>query len=447
MSSRDSLRPLGRISGERGAALIAAVLLLFVVTVMATGGYWLSRGELNAAQGHSLSVRALHAAEAGLAKYLEVVTPTDTGASMNFDVYNECGVPSDPNYDPLCVPSADTIDALTSYDPIPPSPAQFDFLDATVTVTPILQMVGSDVDLYILRSQATVTDPRDPTGLKTTRTVDIEAEATAPFSLVGVFAALGGVNFDGIPVPPGGGDDEKDHFHFDGRAKKAKEGGSCGGQQTLTNIALPTGQYQWPDNPPCVGDGCPYKWHMKPDNNPTPIDSTYLSGTQLYQATEIDWPALLSDAYYSGLDFVLEMNDPNVYEATFPKAGWDTLKNQALWPIVRFHGDLTLDQWTKGAGVLVVEGNVNVMVPKMEWTGVLLVGGTINTFDDAHIHVKGAAMAGLSCSEADRMAGLCRSNLNGTHSDFKYRPCEIAAAVSRMKVLHPVEGVWRETGN
>ena len=36
-------------SSEEGSALVSAVLILMLLTVLASGGYWVSRGEMSAA--------------------------------------------------------------------------------------------------------------------------------------------------------------------------------------------------------------------------------------------------------------------------------------------------------------------------------------------------------------------------------------------------------------
>jgi hypothetical protein len=125
-------------------------------------------------------------------------------------------------------------------------------------------------------------------------------------------------------------------------------------------------------------------------------------------------------------------------------AAW---KVAAEWPIDRYTGDLTTDQRVKGYGILIVDGDITVANDKLEWTGIIIAGGTINTLDGAHIHVKGAAIAGLGCTEQEVTDGDCRSSLDGDHNDMKYRPCEISQAWRRIMLMEPRDGLWREISN
>ena len=58
--------------------------------------------------------------------------------------------------------------------------------------------------------------------------------------------------------------------------------------------------------------------------------------------------------------------------------------------------------------------------------------------------MKGAAVAGLGCTDAERAAGACRSVLDGDHNDMKYRPCEISQAWRRLSYLKPLPDLFRE---
>ena len=98
----------------------------------------------------------------------------------------------------------------------------------------------------------------------------------------------------------------------------------------------------------------------------------------------------------------------------------------------------------KGYGLLIISGDLLVSTDKLEWSGLIMVGGTISTVGDAHLHVKGAAMAGLSCSESDIAAGNCRSSLMGDHNDMKYRPCEVNQAWGRIMTLEAMDDLFRE---
>ncbi len=435
MSYRAFPRPFDRLSDQSGAALAIALAVLIVVTIMAVTGWWLSRLELGAAQGYTQSVRALYAAEAGLAQYFANFTPGDTGAS-SFGVYMSCE-PADP----LCIleeaDSSDIVDpddALDEYDPSALVDADIDLRHGTVTVRPT-QM---HYNLYLLTAEATVSDPRD-TALLASRTLEMGAELVNPFNITGVATFLGGANFA----------DSAGHNHFDNKAKKSKKG-KCGsdGQPQVSALQMPNGWYDLPELPYCESKGADCRWHVKGSGTESIplVDTTATSGIELQDGTGIDWSEVLSGEYFEGVDYVLEFDDSDELEAYFTKAKSKELKKTGQWPIVRFSGDLTTDQKVKGFGLLIVNGDLNVIGEKLDWVGLVLVGGTINTSGPSHIHLRGAAVSGLACSEFDRAAGLCRNELLGSHNDFKYRPCEINAASAQLQEWRPVQALWHESG-
>ncbi len=431
----------GRLSDERGAALMVTLVCLLIVTIMAIAGWWLTRGELGAAQGYTQSVRALYTAEAGLAQFYANFSPSDTGAN-SFDIQPYC--------DPLdleCIleeqevgPDEDPDDLLDEYEPSELFSTDVVLLDGSiVTVTPFKM----HYNLYLLSAKATVTEDRD-TALLASRTLEIGAELVNPFNITGVATFLGGANFA----------DSTGHNHFDNKAKKSKKG-RCGDgmmRPEVPALQMPNGWYDLPDIPYCESKGSDCRWHIKSggkgDEAPTIplVDTTATSGIELQENTGIDWSELMSGEYFEGVDYVIDFNDSNAFEAYFSKAKAKVLKDSGQCPIVRFTGDLTTDQRVKGFGILIVNGDINVIADKLEWLGLLLVGGTINTSAAGHIHVRGSAVSALACSEVDRAAGLCRNELLGEHNDFKYRPCEIDAASAKLAEWRPVEALWHESG-
>lgn len=436
------LPPKGVIpQDERGAALISALLILLLLTVLASGGYWLSRGEMAAGQGYSQGVRALYLAETGLARYF-ASTSSPAVTDLVFEVY------PDPCADTILYPTpalqSDCYYALDgaegdelleelAIDPAPPQ--AYAFTNAMVYVTAEFVLTDGQAPIYEVTSEARVQDVSDP-DLWTTRAVSQYADVSPPFSITSVFAATGGVNF-------AGGND--DHYHFDGAAVSGKTG-SCGSDIDMDNIEIPKGQFSLPKpSSACPGGKeCPYKWHQL--GTALEVDSLSLTGTGIVNGMGISWSDFLDGSYYTGVSNVVTFNDSNLFEDYFDKSKDKAFKASTSWPITRFFGDLTSDKDVKGYGLLVVDGDLNVTNNKLEWTGIILAGGTINTSGSAHIHVKGAAVAGLSCTEAERAAGSCRSQLNGDHNDMKYRPCEISQAWSRLLQLRPMDDLFRESG-
>lgn len=424
-------------SSEEGSALVSAVLILMLLTVLASGGYWVSRGEMSAAQGFSQSVRALYMAESGLALYF-AANPTPNADSMVFEFYPDlCAdtlVYTDSTAVAECYADADDEeeDLLEELELDPPPSQSFALTNANVYVTSDFVMSNGQTPIYRVRSEARVEDV-EGAGLQTIRAIDTYAVLAPPFDITSVFAASGGVNF--------GGDDG--HYHFDSKAKQGKNGG-CGSELVLPNIQIPSGQFDLPlpDADCPAGENCPYKWHMKGDG--LEVDSTAATGTGILAGMGIDWSDFLDNSYFAGVSDVIAFDDSVDFMDYFQSANADTFKGASSWPITRFTGDLTTDDRVKGYGLLIVNGDVLVSNDKLEWTGLILVGGTITTIGAAHIHVKGAAVAGLGCTETERSSGACRSVLDGDHSDMKYRPCEISQAWSRLSHLQPMSDLFRE---
>ncbi len=426
-------------SSEQGSALVSAVLILLLLTAFASGGYWVSRGEMSAAQGYSQSVRALYMAESGLARFF-VTNPVPTVDTMAYALFvDPCTDTEDyptPEEQVQCYldDEAEEEEFLEEFDLRPPPPRVFAATGANVYVTSDFVMSDGQSPIFRIRAEARVEPLLDP-GEMTIRVVDTYAQLAPPFEIQSIFAATGGIDFGG---------EGNNHHHFDSKAKAGKNG-DCGSEAALANMQLPSGQFSLPlPNGDCpAGKGCPYKWHMK--GNGVEVDSTSQWGSDIVDQIGLDWSAFLSDSYFSGVSWVVELNDSEDFEAMFPKSKDKDYKNATTWPITRYSGDISTDVRVKGYGLLIVDGNVTVLDDKIEWTGIMLVGGTINTVGDGHIHVKGAAVAGLSCTDIERMQGNCRSSLMGDHHDFKYRPCSINQSWSRLMQLRPMDDLYRES--
>lgn len=416
-------------SDERGSALVSALLILLLLTVLASGGFWLSSGEMAAAQGYSQSVRSLYLAEAGMARFF-AGQPTPDEDSMSFEYI------ADPCLDTLvytnpaevtqCYADGDNEeeDLLEEFNMDAPPSQSYAFTNANVYITAQFLISDGISPIFEVTAEARVQDATNP-GLTTVRVLDRYARLAPPFDITSVFAATGGIDF---------GDDAGDHYHFDSKAKAGKTG-SCGSDLVLPHIQLPTGQIDMPL-------GTYDKWHFK--GNGAEVDSSLATGEAMIDQMDLDWSDFLNNDYFSGVDNVQGFSDSNAFEDAFDPSLDKAFKSATTWPITRFTGDLETDERVKGYGLLIVDGDVLISNDKLEWTGLMLVGGTITVMDGAHIHVKGAAVVGLSCTEAERAAGLCRSDFDGEHHDIKYRPCEISQAWSRLMYLEPMDDLFRE---
>ena len=234
-----------------------------------------------------------------------------------------------------------------------------------------------------------------------------------------------------------------DHYHFDSKAKVGKTGG-CGSDVILSNIQVPSGQFDLPlpDTDCPAGKNCPYKWHMKGDGEE--VDSTVVTGAGIVANMGIDWSDFLSNDFYNGVSDVIALDDSDDLEDIFEPGDANAWKAASSWPVIRFTGDLTTDQDVKGYGMLIISGDLTVSSDKFEWTGLILVGGILTSLDGSHLHVKGSVTTGLGCTETERTSGACQSVLDGDHIDFKYRPCEISQAWSRLSHLQPISDLFRE---
>ena len=440
-TSHERLRREAHISSERGAALASSVLILVLMTVFATSGFWLARAELGAAQGYAQAARALYSAEAGFARYFASRVAGDSIAAT-FEIYTQpcqdlVNFPTLPEQ-AACMADdeGEEEELLEDLEMETPLPQTYAFLNAEVIVTVDFAMNEGITPVYEIFARATVEDPRDP-ALTTTRLLAMYGQMAPPFEINSTFAALGGITFGG---------DADDHYHLDGKAKKGKNG-KCGTDVSIPSLTIPTGQWDLPlTDPACPGGkACPYKWHSKGLNPPNDVDSTLATATAIKADIGIEWAQFLNDPFYNGVTNVFGMNNSDDLEAFFDKDKSKLFKSAPEWPIVRFTGDLTTDVRVKGYGILIVDGDVIVQADKLEWTGVIMVGGRIISQDGSHLHVKGAAIAGLGCTEQEVTDGDCRSVLDGDHNDIKYRPCEVAQAWRRLMIMEPRDGLWRET--
>jgi hypothetical protein len=324
-------------------------------------------------------------------------------------------------------------DLLEEFDLDAPPPASFALTNSNVYLTADFVMSNGQTPTYLVRSEARVEDVAEA-GLQTIRAIETYARLAPPFDITSVFAATGVVAFSGDP---------DDHYHFDNKAKAGKNGG-CSSEVILPNIQVPSGQFDLPlpDADCPAGKNCPYKWHMKGDGEE--VDSTVVTGAGIIANMGIDWSGFLSNDYFSGVPDVISLDDSDDLEDIFESSDAAAWKAASSWPIIRFSGDLTTDQRVKGYGMLIISGDLIVSADKLEWTGLVLVGGTITTLDGSHIHIKGSTATGLGCTELERTSGACQSTLDGDHNDFKYRPCEISQAWSRLSHLEPMNSLFRE---
>jgi len=411
--------------------------ILLLLTALASGGYWVSRGEMGAAQGYSQSARALYMAESGLARFF-AMNPTASADTVGFELYPDLCA------DTIAYPTAseqaqcyidddsEEEELLEGYELSPPPAQAYAFMGGNVYVTSEFILTDGQSPIYLVRSEARVDAAADP-GLYTVRVVDTYARVVPPFEITTVFAATGGVDFGGVDQ----------HHHFDSKAKAGKTG-ACGSDEALPALQIPSGQMSLPlphaDCP--AGKDCPYKWHMKGDGEE--VDSAFAVGSQIVDQMGMDWGSFLADSMFAGVPGVILLDNSEDFEDYFDKSKDKAFKGASSWPIVRYTGDIDTDRRVKGYGILIVDGDVLVSADKIEWTGIMLVGGTISTIDDGHIHVKGAAVAGLGCTDLERAAGSCRSVLNGEHNDFKYRPCEVNQAWTALMYLRPIDDLFRE---
>jgi hypothetical protein len=392
---------------------------------------------MRASQGYSQSVRALYVAESGLARFF-AMSPMAGSDSTSFEFYNNpcadsIAYPTQAEQD-ACVAEGDDdeVDLLEEFSIIPPPPVKFALQGANVYLTSDFVLSDGQRPIYRVRSEARVDDLSDPS-LYTVRVVDTYAWLSPPFEITTTFAAAGGVDFGGVD----------EHYHFDSKAKAGKTG-DCGSEVLLPDLQIPSGQFSLPlphaDCP--AGLGCPYKWHMKGGG----IDSTYAVGSQIVDQMGLDWGSFLSDSLFDGVPGVILLDDSEDFEDLFVKSKDKdkAYKGATSWPITRYTGDLSTDQEVKGYGLLIVDGDLFVTDHKLEWVGLILVGGTISTVNSGGFKVSGAAAAGLGCTDAEIAAGLCRSSFMGESNEFKYRPCELNQAWNSFMRLRPLDDLFRE---
>ena len=410
---------------EEGTALVTSVLILMVLTVLATAGFWLSHVEMTSGQAYAQSVRALYLAESGIARYF--ANASGGGAdSTAFEYF------------------ADGDEWLmTELSMNGPSDGSYAYANAQVTVTskPILMLGGRTISE--VTAEARVQDLRNP-DLVTTRAVRTYAEigGSSLGNLDGfAFGATGGISFDG---------DKGATYDFQTTAE-AGETGSCAPDGSTPIVAVPgTDKFdlyedKWGDCP--YTEACDYDWMEEGAG----VDSSYTAGSQIMDAAGINWDDWLSDDFYAGL--------PNVQVFESSSAGWNAFEAyfhpdkeaeflaMDSWPITRIKGyELFVNTSIKGFGILIVENYFNVTGGSsvIEWTGLILVGGMFEAYARNEFEVRGGMMTGLKCTDAQRASGCGRARIDNDRTEIKYRPCEINMATSAFMTFSRLDDLFRE---
>jgi len=256
---------------------------------------------------------------------------------------------------------------------------------ATVTLTRLRPVKGSQSGLYVARSRGVETSGSYP-GVRTV--AQYVLWEPAPMQVLAGWTALSGLQKNGGAGTLGGID-------------------LCGDSATVAGVAVPVNP-GYSGKTVAVGD--------------PPVDSI------APDSVAIDWNGILN----------LGAITPTI---TIPGGSWPTAAMQAsfadtlstYYPIIRVNGDFALP--SSGTGMLIVTGSLTLN-GSVGWRGVLLVGNDITS--NGNNGIVGATVSGLNVKLGTYVPG---STANGT-KQYNYDSCEVAKATTTMGALVTLRNTW-----
>lgn len=187
----------------------------------------------------------------------------------------------------------------------------------------------------------------------------------------------------------------------------------CGRKPALPAVAVPT-------DPGMTGSG-PYLNTLQGSTKISQIGATKSAAAN---AVPIDWDAIVNG------NAIAAQYDLPASGAGFPTATW-WAANPLAWPtiIVRNGPDPTTEFVlpTKGRGLLIVFGDLNLNGNAAGWEGLVLVGGRLRS--NGANEVQGGTITGLNVKLGYNVEDNDVNELNGT-KEYKYNSCHIANALN-----------------
>jgi hypothetical protein len=345
-------------SERRGFAIPIALLVIAALTIMIAGGFSLVSAERRSVADQKSQISAFRIAEQGLEIFL---------------VRRDSLMAGHPGYS--------HVPGLTPDTAVIPMAGG----TATVTLTRLRPVKGSQSGLYVARSRGVETSGSYP-GVRTV--AQYVLWEPAPMQVLAGWTALSGLQKNGGAGTLGGID-------------------LCGDSSAVAGVAVPVNP-GYTGKTVAVGD--------------PPVDSI------APDSVAIDWNGILN----------LGAITPTI---TIPGGSWPTAAMTAsfadtlstYYPIIRVNGDFALP--SSGTGMLIVTGSLTLN-GSVGWRGVLLVGNDITS--NGNNGIVGATVSGLNVKLGTYVPG---STANGT-KQYNYDSCEVAKATTTMGALVTLRNTW-----
>jgi hypothetical protein len=347
---------------RRGFAIPIALLVIAALTIMIAGGFSLVSAERRSVADQKSQIAAFRIAEQGLEIFL---------------VRRDSLMAGHPGFSH--VPGATPDTAV-----IPMTGGT-----ATVTLTRLRPVKGSQSGLYVARSRGVETAGAyagTPQGVRTV--AQYVLWEPAPMQVLAGWTALSGLQKNGGAGTLGGID-------------------LCGDSAAVAGVVVPVNP-GYTGKTVAVGD--------------PPVDSV------APDSVAIDWNGILN----------LGAITPSIIMpgSTWPTAAMtasfaDTLST--YYPIIRVNGDFSLP--SSGTGMLIVTGSLTLN-GSVGWRGVLLVGNDITS--NGNNGISGATVSGLNVKLGTYVPG---STANGT-KQYNYDSCEVAKSTTAMGALVTLRNTW-----
>jgi len=347
---------------RRGFAIPIALLVIAALTIMIAGGFSLVSAERRSVADQKSQISAFRIAEQGLEIFL-VRRDSLMAGHAGF------------SHVPGLIPDTAVIPVTGGV--------------ATVTLTRLRPVRGSQSGLYVVRSRGVETVGAyagSPQGVRTV--AQYALWEPAPMQVLAGWTALSGLQKNGGSGTLGGID-------------------LCGDSAAVAGVAVPVNP-GYSGKTVAVGD--------------PPVDSI------APDSVAIDWNGILN----------LGAITPTI---TIPGGSWPTAAMTAsfadtlstYYPIIRVNGDFALP--SSGTGMLIVTGSLTLN-GSVGWRGVLLVGNDITS--NGNNGIVGATVSGLNVKLGTYVPG---STANGT-KQYNYDSCEVAKATTTMGALVTLRNTW-----
>jgi len=347
---------------RRGFAIPIALLVIAALTIMIAGGFSLVSAERRSVADQKSQISAFRIAEQGLEIFL---------------VRRDSLMAGHPGFSH--VPGATPDTAV-----IPMTGGV-----ATVTLTRLRPVRGSQSGLYVVRSRGVETAGAyagTPQGVRTV--AQYALWEPAPMQVLAGWTALSGLQKNGGAGTLGGID-------------------LCGDSASVAGVVVPVNP-GYTGKTVAVGD--------------PPVDSV------APDSVAIDWNGIINGGAIT----------PSIIMpgSTWPTAAMvasfaDTLS--IYYPIIRVNGDFVLP--SSGTGMLIVTGSLTLN-GNVGWRGVLLVGNDITS--NGNNGIAGATVSGLNVKLGTYVPG---STANGT-KQYNYDSCEVAKSTTAMGALVTLRNTW-----